>query len=373
MPAAFRMTFRLPLLAAALLAVGASATFADRINTGEATGAYQTAFCPKLEAELAKAKFEFKCEPSKGALDNIARVLADPRQVGFTQLDILALDRQQRSGPSPFHLARVDDARECVFAVTRAKEIMAYGDLAGAAAKLRFFLPPQESGSAATFAFIKSIDPEGLGRAASLKHAASAEEAIGLALSAEDTVALFVEFPDPDSARFKLVADLGGHFVPVIDRAILRPQVDGRKIYFADETLVANAGWLKGGDKVVTACTPMVVFTGAAERVVGGRAAQDHRDLIATLTAMKPEVLRAPEGALTRLWRRTRELTGESVESMLKLSEDARERARPYYDKGKEAAGRAVEEAKKAAEKAAERAGEAARELIDKVAPPAKK
>ena len=65
-----------------------------------------------------------------------------------------------------------------------------------------------------------------------------------------------MQFADPDSARFALVGKLGGHFVPVIDRTILRQEVDGQKIYFAQETQVENAHWTKAGRKVVTACTP---------------------------------------------------------------------------------------------------------------------
>ena len=81
---------------------------------------------------------------------------------------------------------------------------------------------------------------------------------------------------------------LGGHFVPVIDRTILRQEVGGKKIYFAQETQVENAGWVKSARKLVTACTPLVVFTGRSDRVQGEQARKDHADLIRTVTAMKP-------------------------------------------------------------------------------------
>ena len=114
--------------------------------------------------------------------------------------------------------------------------------------------------------------------------------------------------------------------MPVIDRAILRQQVDGQKIYFAQETLVANAKWIKDGTKVVTACTPLVLFTGTAERVTSDKARQDHKDMIATVQALKPDVLVPREGTWSRLWRKTRELTGQSVEKLIVISQDAREK-----------------------------------------------
>jgi len=40
------------------------------------------------------------------------------------------------------------------------------------------------------------------------------------------------------------------------------------QIYFAQETQVENAQWIKSARKIVTACTPLVVFTGAVDTVV---------------------------------------------------------------------------------------------------------
>ena len=336
------------------------------IHTGDASGAYHQSFCPRLEAELKQAKFAYTCKTSQGTSENLKRVLADPRQIGFGQLDILALDGMLPSAapgaPSgtvsgttaPVTLLRRDDVRECLFAVTRNKDVAAYGDLAANAAKLRFILPPVDSGSAGTFRYLKTIDSDGLGRAAAITHAATTDDAIRQALSADDTVTLFVQFPDPDNARFKLVSELGGHFVPVIDRIILRPQIGGEKIYFAQETQVANATWMTAGAKVVTACTPLAVFTGAAERVSGDKAAQDHKDLIATVRAIKSEAMLPTESTFARWLRRSKEISGAGTEQLLKLSEEAREKAKPMLDRAKDVGGKAMEAAKPALEKATE-------------------
>ncbi len=372
---------RLPsraLLATLALAAGAPQAIASDINTGDPTGAYHSTFCPRLEAELKTSRFGYACKPSQGTAENIKRVLADPRQVGFGQLDILALEGVLTGAAPPVTVMRRDDARECLFAVTRNTDIQSYGHLAANAAKLRFILPPEGSGSFATFKFLKSVDPDGLGKAVQVTNAKDTDEAIRLALAADDTVTLFVQFPDPDNARFKLVNNQGGHFVPVIDRAILRPQVGGQKIYFAQETLVANASWSKSGTKVVTACTPLVVFTGSPERVTDPKALQDHRDLIATVRALKTETMVPPEGLFARVWKRTMELSGATTEDLLKYSEEAREKALPYLERAKQATEKAIEAAKPAIDRAAEeskrlieKAKEEAKELLDKGKPPA--
>ncbi|MFM9938250.1 MAG: hypothetical protein ACKVP7_01990 [Hyphomicrobiaceae bacterium] len=367
-----------PMLTLALITTGASLTpaLANDINTGDPNGAYHSTFCPRVEGELKKARFAHTCKTSQGTAENIKRVLADPKQVGFGQLDILALEGVLSGTAPPITVMRRDDARECLFAVTRNKDVQSYGHLAANAAKLRFILPPEGSGSAATFKFLRSIDVEGLGKATQVTHAKDTDEAIRQALAADDTATLFVQFPDPDNARFKLVSEQGGHFVPVIDRAILRPQIGNEKIYFAQETQVANADWIKAGVKVVTACTPLAIFTGSPERITDAKALQDHKDLIATVRALKPEVLLPPEGTFARFWRRTRELSGSGTEELVKLSEEAREKALPYFERAKQATEKALEAAKPALDKAAEeskrlieKAKEEAKDLLDKAKP----
>jgi hypothetical protein len=148
----------------------------------------------------------------------------------------------------------------------------------------------------------------------------------------------------------------------VIDRTILRQEVAGRKVYFAQETQVENAQWVKSARKVVTACTPLVVFTGAPETVTGDQARKDQADLVRTVSAMKPGSLLPEESLFQRLIKRTKELSAVSTEKLLEVTEEAREKAKPYTEKAMEAAKEASEQAKQAAE----RAGEAAKPYYDK-------
>ena len=357
------MKFAAPSLALAagfaLLALPAAAA---QVNTGGPGGAYHASFCPALTEQLRLAQFDYRCTPSGGTRENMERVLADPRQLAYGQLDVFVLESRQLKAETSFAIARQDDVRECVFAVTRNKEVTNYGQLAAYADKVRFILPPAGSGSAGTFAFLRSIDADGLGKARSVTNAASADDAVREALAADDTVSLFVQFADPDSPRFELVRKLGGHVVPVVDRTILRQEIAGKKIYFAQETQVENAQWIKSGRKVVTACTPLVLFTGAPDRVQGEQARKDHTDLIRTVADLKSNSLLPEESLFQRLLKRTKELSASGTEKVLEATEQAREKAKPYTDKALDTAKEASDQAKQAAE----RATEAAKPYYDK-------
>lgn len=353
----------------AVVAAPAAAFAATQINTGGPTGAYHASFCPALSKELKLSQLDYPCAPSAGTRENIERVLADPRQLGFAQFDAFVLESRALKAESALTVVRQDDVRECVFAVTRNKDLTSYGALAANAEKLRFILPPGDSGSASTFNFLRSADADGLGKAKSVTNAKSADDAIREALAAEDTVSVFVQFPDPDNARFGLVKQLGGHIVPVIDRTILRQEIGGKKVYFAQETQVENADWIKSGKKVVTACTPLVVFTGAPDSVKPDQARKEHEDVIRTIGALKPGALLPQEGLFQRLLKRTRELSAATTEKMLELSDEARQKAKPYTEK----AGEAMRESAEQAKDAARRAEEAAKPYVEKGKDAAKK
>ena len=342
------------LAAAVALSVlgGAHPSLANRINTGEEAGTYQERFCPALAKHLERAALDYTCAPSSGTAENVRRVTADPSQLGYGQLDVFARDAAKLDEPESIVPIRTDDVRQCLFAVTRHPDLQNYGELAALAPQLKFLLPPQESSSAGTFEILQQVDADGVGRAKSIEHAPSADEAIRTALSGEDAVAFFVQFPDPGDARFKLVRELGGYFVPIVDREILRQVIDGQKVYFAQETQVSNADWLTRSQKVVTACTPMVLFTGSPDKIADPKARQDHQDLIATIRALRTEALLPQDNTFARVLARTKELSATSAEKLMRASERAREKAQPYIEDAKEAADKALDAAKPALEKA---------------------
>lgn len=349
------MKWSIAVVAAACAAALAGAASANQINTGGEKGAYHSTFCPQLEGGLKKSKFDYACTTSDGSRENVLRVLGDPTQIGFSQLDVFDLESENRGGTGLFTIIRSDLGRECLFIVTSNKDITNYGQVATLAEQLNFVLPPQKSGSAGTFEYLQSIDPDGLGRAMSVTYAKDADQAIEGALSTPDTVTMFVQFPDPANPRFKAIAAQDGNIVPVIDRNILRQEINGEKVYFAEETEISLPKWNKSAEKMITACTPMLLFTGDPERVEAGNPRKDQEDLIKTIQGFKLEELQPKQGWFATLWKKTKELSAKSVEKMISLSEDAREKAKPM-----------MEEAMKKAKEMADKAKEGAKVLMDK-------
>jgi hypothetical protein len=174
-------------------------------------------------------------------------------------------------------------------------------------------LPPPASASASRFQFLRSIGADGLRGAKSVAHADALASTVREALSAADTVGLFVEFPDPPRQSFALVPCLVPGLAG-IDRAILRQQIGGKKVYYAEQTEVENAAWTKPARKVATACTPLVLFTGNPERVAEAQARRDHEDLIGTVGALDKATLLPKQSLMQRLLKRTKVLSAEAVE-----------------------------------------------------------
>ncbi|MEM1306177.1 MAG: hypothetical protein AAGG99_01510 [Pseudomonadota bacterium] len=309
---------------------------AQTIFTGGKTGAYHGHFCPSLQAAMERRSIGMTCEPSRGTADNMQRIADDPANFGYAQLDVFALKADSFGGSQVLSRVRTDDVRECVFAVTKERDLVNFGEIAVFASQLSFFLPPRTSGSTNTFRYLQQIDAEGLGEAQDVTTVGSTDEAIRKALSTDGGVALFVQFPDPNNTRFRLIQELGGHIVPVIDRAILNQEVDGQRVYYAQETQVTNAKWLKAGRTVITACTPMVLFAGTPDQIEDASARRRHEDRITILRGLRAQELLPREPIMARILKRTKQLSAVSAERLSTLSDAARERARPLLQQARE-------------------------------------
>jgi len=339
-------------LVTSLAAAGAaSVALAAQINTGGDTGAYHGTFCPSLSKQLELVGSTGECLVSSGTGENLRRVARNPDEFGYGQLDVLALESENYSslgGSKAFQIVRSDDVRECVFAVTRNKNYTNFGELAVNADRLRFILPPKTSGSAKTFEFLQKIDPQGLGLAKNIVNATSTDEAIELAMADENAVTFFVQFPDPNNPRFKKIRQSRGHIVPVVDGIILRQKIDGQTIYYAQETSISQLKWLNLGKRVITVCTPLVLFTGATNRISGDDRAETrskrsaHRQLVLNIRSMTTKELIPPQSPFAKIIDRTRQLSNRARYHFQELSLNARERARPLFDRMYRGAGHIV-------------------------------
>ena len=61
---------------------------------------------------LKKSRYDYRCAPSKGSVDNIRRVLDAPDQIGFSQFDIYADQRELLGGDDLFTMLRGDLGNE---------------------------------------------------------------------------------------------------------------------------------------------------------------------------------------------------------------------------------------------------------------------
>jgi hypothetical protein len=321
------------LITTAAIALAAAPVSAAEINTGGESGAYHSTFCPALVNQLNQIGKPSDCVTSAGTGENLRRVARNPRELGYGQLDVFALDADRYGGEDAFEIVRSDDVRECVFAVTRNRSYTNFGEIAVNADRLRFILPPQASGSAKTFDYLRKIDPEGLGRARNIINATDTDEALRMTLADEDAVTFFVQFPDPENERFRTISQLNGHIVPVVDSIILRQQVGGQTVYYAKETPISQVKWLNLGRRVVTVCTPLILFTGASDRITGTEQRAEHRQLVLNIRAMRREELIPRESPVARILERTRQLSARARYHFQELSLTARERAKPFLER----------------------------------------
>ncbi len=351
--------------------------FAFNINTADKSSAYHKKFCPPLKKALKKAQFKYDCISTEGSFNNIKLVGEDARQLGFAQLDLFALEKTMLGGKKLFHTLRDDIAKVCLFMVSKDKNIKSYGQVAANSDKYKFILPPIKSNHVGTFQYLQQIDPKGLGMAQNISHANSPDQALKTVLSSSDDklITMFVQFPDANDKRFKDIIEKNGQFIPVIDRNILRQDINGEKIYFAEDTQIANPGWAKKGESLVTSCTPIVLFTGISKHVKDETEQKDHTDLIKTVEALPLSDLQPKKGFLSAIWNKTKSLSATSVETMVKASDQARKAAKPMVSKAKELGSQAIDASKPYVDKAAEVGNDAmtkAGELVVKVKDKAK-
>jgi len=325
---------------------------ATQIHTGGASGAYHSVFCPLLKQKIGSISTDYSCVSSAGSSENIGRIKRNPSHFGFAQLDAFVLESPAHGGAGQFHIVRSGDVRECVFAVTRNRTLTNFGQIAVAADQLQFIMPPVDSGSMRTFEYLQKLDPDGLGRAGNgnITNALNADDAIKETLSHENAVTFFVQFPDPDNKRFKMIRDLDGHIIPVVDRALLGIKINDDNVYSVQETDIRQKHLLPAlGTKVVTACTPMILFTGASRRISSELERQSHRALVTELQNMSSEDFVPPETPFARWLNRTKKLSGTMLSQLVRFSSDARERAIRFSNEAKERAVRLSNNAKERA------------------------
>jgi hypothetical protein len=316
-------------LATALMSTTALAG-GGAIHTGGDKGAYFTTFCPPLPDALSVKDFpNYKCTPSGGTLDNISKVLAKPSDIGFVQLDVYA--REVAAKPElkdKLVVVRSDIACEGLWMITNKPEIASFADVLGSRRSL-FVLPPDVSGSAASFKYIQSLDPDGLGRAKNVKNVADAGSVIEtVAASKDKAIGFFVQFADPQNANIKKMQEKGVTVVPVISREVSNAKVDGQDLYSIQSYNLTEGGWIASAKEATTACTPVAVITGNPASLSGRDAVDDQKEMIAALRSVPSEKLLPKEGRLAALMKNVRKVSGSALNDMIALADKANQAAK---------------------------------------------
>ena len=251
----------------AFLTIGAASAAHDQqakaIYTASQFGAYHSSFCPPILVILESAGFHgYSCTPSGGTLDNIAKVLADPRSLGFVQLDVLARWALDNTEAAKKLVVIRTLACEGLWMVTRNNDmaVVKFGQIVGSARRLQFAVA--DGGSRASFEFLQKVDPNGLGRARNIQVVENATAAIDRVASGGADVGFFVQYAEPSNPNIKLLQKRKLRTVPVVNHELIAAKVADMPVYKV-QTFSLNAWGSMGGDgQHTTACTPAVIITG---------------------------------------------------------------------------------------------------------------
>lgn len=318
------------LTSTALLALTAGAHAQKAIYTGGEKGAYNTTFCPPLPTILNQSMFAgYQCTPSGGTLENIAQVLSKPSNVGFVQLDVLARELASKAELNKqLVVIRKDIACEGLWMVTKNPKLVNYGDVLGFARRIQFVLPQTNSGSAASFAYLQSIDPDGIGRAKNIKNVNDATTVINtVAAAGDNSVGFFVQFADPENANIKLMMEKGLNIIPVVSREIANAKIGDENLYNVQSFSLKSAGIFVSGEDKVTACTPVAVVTGNPDSAKDANARDDQKDLIKAIRDVPTAQLLPQDTRLSKLMGSMKKLSGAAINEMVALADKAKKAA----------------------------------------------
>ena len=318
-------SFKIAALATTAALLAFSPAGAQSIFTGGKTGAYFSVLCPALVDGLRTEGFTPTCQESTGTIDNITKLLADPTAVAFVQGDAYA--NWAAANPDQAKklvLIRNDLASEGVYFVSKNQK--EFGDVVRLITRIKIVLPPQTSGAAQTWENLKKVLPQVFTKvdASQVTYAESAAKAVETALANDNTIALFVQLPDPANPLFQSVIEKKGNFIPLVAKALLAQQVNGESVYTLETRPVTKAGLVKSAIEVTTIATPISIITQATENIPeGGNARVNHDDLIKLIKTLPKAKLLPKAGPTTSLFDRAFTASKDAATKLVDKAEQA--------------------------------------------------
>lgn len=311
-----------------LIAAGVDRAQAASIYTGGEQGAYHSTFCPTLPQALSNKFFTgYACQTSGGTGENITNVQKNPTDIGFVQLD--AYLRAAETDPTLASSTKIirEIACEGLWMITKNPDLKEYGTIQGLARRLPVFLPAEKSGAAATFRYMQSLDPDGLGMARNINYLGGTDEVIDRIAAGEPGVGFFVQFADPTNANIKKLVDEGLYVIPVVSRQLLDTKIAGVSPYKVQSFQLKSGGIFSSGTSVVTACTPAAIITGSPDLITDASAKANQQDLISTIGSVPISDLLPAESKLAKLLAGIKDLSSAAVDEMIAASDIARSKA----------------------------------------------
>jgi hypothetical protein len=288
----------------------ADAQTQKHIYTAGEHGAYHSSFCPPIVAALDKSGFHgYACTTSGGTPDNIAKVLTNPRSLGFAQLDVLARWTLDNLEAAKRIVVIRTLACEGLWMVSSNKDMstVTFGQIAGHARHLKFAVA--DGGSRASFEFLTKIDAEGIGRVRDIRVVENATAVIEQVASHAADVGFFVQFAESTNPNFRLLEERKLHTVPVINHEMAKAKVSDTPVYQVQSFNLSN--------HPTTACTPTVIVTGTPEVIVDTNDALDQRALLQRVKTAPENSFLPNEGRLARLMSGSRSIPGAQIKDML--------------------------------------------------------
>jgi hypothetical protein len=215
------------------------AALATSINTGPKSGAYQNALCPNTLAVLAREKIpgRYPCTPSNGTRDSIHRLIKGLGSLGFVQQDVyITMFIEEPEVGRKLDMIVEEIACEGLWGATKNPKLATFGGILKSLDKTTLVLPPEDSGSAATFEYLRINDTEFKPvQDHQIRHAKTLELALDDVRSGsedDDRVAFFIQYILPDDLTIKKMKDKGLALVPVkSDKITELKKRDGLRIY----------------------------------------------------------------------------------------------------------------------------------------------
>jgi hypothetical protein len=302
-----------------------SGAAAQNIYSGGKTGAYYGTICPAIGDGLAPEGFTATCVETNGSLDNIQRLLADPAGLALVQTDAFAnWAMNHPDDAKKLVTVRADLASEGVYFVS--KNVTSFANLVRFITRIKLVLPPKSSGPALTFENMKHTLGRVFGRLEDNQviYADSATAAIEKALSSDNTIALFVQLPDPANANFKLIVEKQGHFIPVVARALVDEKIGDVHVYTVETRTVKAGGIFTSGLDVTTLASPIMIIANVPDALpAGSNARQNYDDMIKAVKTLPRESLLPKTGSAASLFSKVYTATSGVTQDLVNQAETA--------------------------------------------------